>query len=807
LTHEATEVPVQNAAQADPAVPRVGTRRRLRMHLLEMAGVLAFYSALTFLFFPAMRDRSQAFYQELLVNALNPDREGAGYYLKHLDFPTWTRDTFGGSPYSAQIQHALYYPGNLPWAIFHNASTAIDIVLATSVIWCGFAMWCYCRFALKTSYLAATFAGLAFAFGGMSLQHVTLTNQLQALSWMPFVLLFAHLALETKCWRYVVFTAVAIGMGLLAGHPEEWAYTVGALGLYALAWVLGGLRLGARALGRRALEAGTRIGGAFVLFVLLFGFQLLPTLSLMGQGYRSGPSFREQYPMPKESAVNSLLPDYGHILYGENVAFIGVLALGLAALGLVAGKRSPLWLRLWIIALSVFGFAMAVGNVNPLYRFLYDHVSLIRSFRVPSRYLLLPSFALAAAAALGFDALLHDHRAALGARIRQLLYAGGALGGLAVVALMIGDFRSTGTAASTGNWAAAAGAGLLLWGLRFLRRVPAVPVAMLLILVAVLELNLARPGGEYHQVVPNIVYNDPGPVVKDLADAGGRYLTIAGAPNAAQRPTINTMGFSGRKGAYFFAAWTPRLSARPSLNLLDRAQTVLGRDGGLLPLGTWRDFFLNAAAQGNINGGSFPVPPSQWNWNGLDLLAIQSFVTTIDLPAAEGAVLRSHGFSIERTEAYIEVWRRTNPPLARVFYDVKTIPTRDARVAALPTFPLLTQAMLNEPVSGLGRPTTRPVVRQTKVENTTVALDVDSSAKGLLVLADPWYPGWEATVNGKSVDVLHADVAFRGVVVPSGHSTVVFTFHDSKRTLGLVLLPLTLLGIAGVYVIRRRRSS
>jgi hypothetical protein len=596
-------------------------------------------------------------------------------------------------------------------------------------------------------------------------------------------------------------------MGLLAGHPEEWAYTVGALGLYALAWVLGGLRLGARALVRRALEAGTRIGGAFALFVLLFGFQLLPTLSLMGQGYRSGPSFREQYPLPKESAVNSLLPDYGHILHGENVAFIGVLALGLAALGLVAGKRSPLWLRLWIIALSVFGFAMAVGNVNPLYRLLYDHVSLIRSFRVPSRYLLLPSFALAAAAALGFDALLHDHRAALRDRLRQLLYAGGALGGLAIVALMIGDFRSTGTAASTGNWAAAAGAGLLLWGLRFLRRVPAVPVAMLLILVAVLELNLARPGGEYHQIVPNVVYNDPGPVVKDLADAGGRYLTIAGVPTHEQTATIDTMHFDGRKGAYFAAAWAPRLSARPSLNLLDRAQTVLGRDGGLLPLATWRDFFLNAAAQGNINGGSFPVPPSQWNWNGLDLLALQSFVTTTDLPTAEGAVLKSHGFSLERTEAYVQVWRRTNPPLARVVYDVQTIPTRDARLAALPTFPLLTTAMLEKPVSGLGKPTTPPVIRQTKVENTTVVLDVDSSARGLLVLADPWYPGWEATVNGKSVDVLRADVAFRGVVVPSGHSTVVFTFHDSKRTLGLVLLPLTLLGIAGVYVIRRRRSA
>jgi hypothetical protein len=86
--------------------------------------------------------------------------------------------------------------------------------------------------------------GLAFGFGGMALQHVTLTNQLQALSWMPWVLLFAHLALETGRWRHVVLTGVAIGLGLLSGHPEEWVYTLGALVTYAAFWVAGGGRAG-----------------------------------------------------------------------------------------------------------------------------------------------------------------------------------------------------------------------------------------------------------------------------------------------------------------------------------------------------------------------------------------------------------------------------------------------------------------------------------------------------------------------------------------------------------------------------------
>ncbi|MGB8651476.1 MAG: hypothetical protein WCD35_12530, partial [Mycobacteriales bacterium] len=312
-----------------PARPRRSWRRA------SLEGVLTFlgYSVLTWFFFPAVRDRGEAFYQELLVNALSPDREGAGWYLRHGQLPAWARDTYAGAPYAAQIQHALYYPGNLPFTFLAHPATALDLVLALSVAWAALGAWAYCRYALRTSYLASVLGGLAFGFGGMALQHVTLTNQLQALSWLPWVLLFAHLALDTGRWRHVVLTALAIGLGLLSGHPEEWVYTLGALVTYAAFWVLGGPRAGLRGVLGRLWYAALRIGTAFAVFVGLFGFQLLPTLALKGQGYRSGSDFRDQYPMPKAIAVNSLLPDYGRVLYGENVAFIGVLALGLAALG------------------------------------------------------------------------------------------------------------------------------------------------------------------------------------------------------------------------------------------------------------------------------------------------------------------------------------------------------------------------------------------------------------------------------------------------------------------------------------------
>ncbi len=56
---------------------------------------------------------------------------------------------------------------------------------------------------------------------------------------------------------------------------------------------------------------------------------------------------------------------------------------------------------------------------------------------------------------------------------------------------------------------------------------------------------------------------------------------------------------------------------------------------------------------------------------------------------------------------------------------------------------------------------------------------------GYLVLADAWYPGWKATVNGQSVPVYRANVMFRAVPVPSGTSNIVFYFEPDLWYLGI----------------------
>jgi hypothetical protein len=82
-----------------------------------------------------------------------------------------------------------------------------------------------------------------------------------------------------------------------------------------------------------------------------------------------------------------------------------------------------------------------------------------------------------------------------------------------------------------------------------------------------------------------------------------------------------------------------------------------------------------------------------------------------------------------------------------------------------------------------------PLVRITERENDRVRLEVATPRRAILVLADPWYPGWRVRVDGIERELVRANVAFRGVVVAPGEHEVEFTFEP--------LVPANLLRIAG----------
>jgi uncharacterized membrane protein YfhO len=91
------------------------------------------------------------------------------------------------------------------------------------------------------------------------------------------------------------------------------------------------------------------------------------------------------------------------------------------------------------------------------------------------------------------------------------------------------------------------------------------------------------------------------------------------------------------------------------------------------------------------------------------------------------------------------------------------------------------------------------------VKHTASRVDVQTLTNGnsILVLSENYYPGWNAYVDGKAVDVLRVNFGLRGVVVPAGEHRVSFVYRPWSVLAGLMISVGTAMVLL-VLVIRRR---
>ena len=85
-----------------------------------------------------------------------------------------------------------------------------------------------------------------------------------------------------------------------------------------------------------------------------------------------------------------------------------------------------------------------------------------------------------------------------------------------------------------------------------------------------------------------------------------------------------------------------------------------------------------------------------------------------------------------------------------------------------------------ERVGQQGQPTPQPaagMIVSSSIEPDRMAFDLDVNRAGHFVVADTWFPGWRAEVNGRPVPIDHANVAFKAVEVPTGRVSLVFLFN------------------------------
>ena len=81
-----------------------------------------------------------------------------------------------------------------------------------------------------------------------------------------------------------------------------------------------------------------------------------------------------------------------------------------------------------------------------------------------------------------------------------------------------------------------------------------------------------------------------------------------------------------------------------------------------------------------------------------------------------------------------------------------------------------------------------------------VVVDATAREDGYLVLMDSFYPGWTVEVDGKQQPIERADYLFRGIFLPAGHHTVVFSYAPRSFEIGALVSGASIALLAGVVM-------
>lgn len=86
----------------------------------------------------------------------------------------------------------------------------------------------------------------------------------------------------------------------------------------------------------------------------------------------------------------------------------------------------------------------------------------------------------------------------------------------------------------------------------------------------------------------------------------------------------------------------------------------------------------------------------------------------------------------------------------------------------------------------------------------STAVRVISPADGYLVVADTWYPGWQAYVDGVQVQLWRANYLFRAVPVPAGKHEVEIKFQPTASNLGAIISLAAIIMLVVLFVLWSR---
>jgi len=100
------------------------------------------------------------------------------------------------------------------------------------------------------------------------------------------------------------------------------------------------------------------------------------------------------------------------------------------------------------------------------------------------------------------------------------------------------------------------------------------------------------------------------------------------------------------------------------------------------------------------------------------------------------------------------------------------------------------------------------LIRPTEISSQNMKIHTESTTDGFFVIADVYYPGWEAYVNGNAVEIYKADYIFYAFRLPSGQNDIEIVYRPKWFYIGSILSGITIvIVILSVIIISRNNRK
>lgn len=719
------------------------------------------------------------------ITAFRPDYALIDSVLDAGQWPLWNPLECTGVPLMANAQSALLYPPHLLRAFF-PVDTTMTIFVILKLWICGMVAY-GCARLLGLSSFGARFFSVVWMVG--SYNFIWAPWPLPDVSaWLPVVVLGVEWITAGRYRRGIFAMALGATLMLFGGHPET-AFTFGlGAGIYMvvrLAWT----RKGDRAVGKALMAAAA----AWSLAIGVYMVQLLPLAEYIAQSHTYAARLTEpkvMNAMEPSIAVTFWVPRfYGTMAEdtfwdkdkkNSNLAskqYAGMapwagLALAVAwAFSRSAGPRD----KSRIAALAVASLVGLVIACKSLGLELVYKLPLFNSAQ-PVYYVCFALFAIPLAGAIGFEWWLAQPRKLSG--LWPILTV--AAVAFCIVYFVFSMDRGFITAAGHAP---------------YVQKQLIVSVITACAVVGILAVYCFWPSRSFAWTALTVL------TVADLLYAGRGLNTTM--PQAQILPETELTRFleaqehpcrTGVSEAYIIDGVMPNYGIEEwggydglYPERIIRYQQELGMD-------VWDKMEPFAAIQYYVNDPKFePVFPLEKLLEE-DRLTLAATCDGLDVYENSGAMRRA--FLVPNLEVI--------PNVEELFARMKD-PTYDPRRAVVTeSGPQTYLPPSQRGESGEGE---TAILEYTP---NRVRVQYTADRPSVLVLADAFYPGWYASVDGEPLELFPAYYAFRGAVVPAGSNVVEYTYRPLGFRFGIWISSLTLLG-SGVYcawdLFSRRRAA